>query len=76
MAKFTAIKVDAVCGEVKMSCAPQRFTIGCKVVAFSSGWTGTIVRKTRQKSSPWVCRWDSNGKESNVNSMVVKVMDQ
>jgi hypothetical protein len=53
---------------------PQQFFIGCKIVAISSGWTGIIVRKTKNKSSPWVCRWDKNGNESNVNSMVVRVV--
>jgi hypothetical protein len=53
---------------------PQKFFVGCKVVAIASGWTGTIVRKASNRSSPWVCRWDKNGNESNVNSMVVRVV--
>lgn len=61
---------------MSQSFKPQKFSVGCKVVARASGWTGTIVRKTSNKSSPWVCRWDKNGTESNVNSMVVRVVSE
>lgn len=58
-----------------MKIQPQRFFVGCRVIATASGWTGVIVRKNpKNRSSPWVCCWDKTGGESNVNSMVVRVV--
>jgi len=53
---------------------PQKFFVGAKVISIDSGWTGVVVRKTKNKSSPWVVKWDKNGRESNVNSMSTRVI--
>lgn len=49
-----------------------RLRVGLPVVGRVAGWTGVIVRKTKQKSSPWVVRWDRNGLESHENCMSIK----
>jgi preprotein translocase subunit YajC len=50
----------------------QKLAVGDRVYAMSSGWLGTIIKKNKQKSSPWKVKWDKNGRESNVNCMVVR----
>lgn len=53
---------------------PQKLFVGAKIVAISSGWTGMVVRRTKNKSSPWVVKWDKNGLESKENSMTVRII--
>ena len=52
--------------------APSPWKIGLNV---SSGWTGVVVRRTKNKSSPWVVKWDKNGLESKENSRSVRIIE-
>lgn len=51
---------------------PHKFNVGDRIIATVSKWTGTIIRKTKNKSSPYVVKWDKNGLESNENSMSIE----
>lgn len=54
--------------------ANQNFSVGAKVKAKQSNWTGIIIGVNKKNpSSPFVVKWDKNGNESNENAMSIEV---